>query len=83
MGKEFIIFLNTTFNLDPCLQVCLGFIEDINDEGKQQVVTNDYILKNEFHVDIGGIKVPAKANIHSPALAYKGVTKERTYFATQ
>lgn len=65
------------------IQVCLGFVENLDEKGERNVVTNDYILKNEFYVDIGGMKVPVKANIHSPTLAYKGVSKERTYFATQ
>lgn len=61
----------------------MGFIKDLDENGIEQVITNDYILKNEFHINIAGTMYPVKANIHSPALAYKGISKERTYFATQ
>lgn len=37
------------------LQVCLGFVENIED-GIAQKVTNDYILNGEYEVDIAGTR---------------------------
>uniref|UniRef100_A0A6B0VGT1 Putative dimethylglycine dehydrogenase n=2 Tax=Ixodes ricinus TaxID=34613 RepID=A0A6B0VGT1_IXORI len=64
-------------------QVCLGFVENRDEKGVPQTVTNDFILKNEFTVDIGGHKFSARANIHSPSLAYKTTSPDRLYLATR
>ncbi|XP_022669738.1 pyruvate dehydrogenase phosphatase regulatory subunit, mitochondrial-like isoform X2 [Varroa destructor] len=55
----------------------------LNDRVVGRVTTTAYGFTLSTHIDIGGLMVNAKANIHSPALAYKGISKERTYFATQ
>lgn len=64
-------------------QVCLGFVENKDENGVPQVLTNDFILKNEFYVDIAGHKFVARANIHSPSLAYQVTTPDRLYLATR
>lgn len=64
-------------------QVCLGFVENKDENGIPQVLTNDFILKNEFYVDIAGHKFVARANIHSPSLAYQVTTPDRLYLATR
>lgn len=64
-------------------QVCLGFVENKDKNGIPQVLTNDFILKNEFYVDIAGHKFVARANIHSPSLAYQVTTPDRLYLATR
>lgn len=38
------------------LQVCLGFVENIDEKGERQKVTNEYITNGDFEVDIAGIK---------------------------
>lgn len=64
-------------------QVCLGFIQNLDSSGNPQIVTNDYILKNTFHVVIGGKFFPAKANIHSPALSFIEYGYDSAYMATR
>ncbi|KAJ8922391.1 hypothetical protein NQ315_004336 [Exocentrus adspersus] len=65
-------------------QVCLGFVENLDEKGQRQKVTNDYITSGDFEVDIAGVKYRAKANIHSPILPTKHPDMERdTYRATR
>lgn len=77
-----ILACNRAWPLLP-VQVCLGFVENRDEKGVPQTVTNDFILKNEFTVDIGGHKFAARANIHSPSLAYKTTSPDRLYLATR
>ncbi|XP_074028153.1 pyruvate dehydrogenase phosphatase regulatory subunit, mitochondrial isoform X1 [Leptinotarsa decemlineata] len=65
-------------------QVCLGFVENIDENGERQKVTNDYVTSGDYEVDIAGIRYHAKANIHSPILPTKHPDKERdAYQATR
>ncbi|KAK9499297.1 hypothetical protein O3M35_002353 [Rhynocoris fuscipes] len=65
-------------------QVCLGFIQNFDDHGRPQRVTNDYVLSGNYEVDIGGILYPAKVHLHSPNLPSKFPDKEReAYHATR
>lgn len=36
--------------------MCLGFIQNIDEEGKTQPVKNEYVLSGDYEVDIAGIK---------------------------
>lgn len=36
------------------LQVCLGFVKNINDNGVAERVTNEWVLAGNYHVDIAG-----------------------------
>ena len=58
--------LTTTTGFGFTLQrhVCLGFITHPDN----QMVTNDFILKSRFEVEIGGKRFKARTNIHSPKL---------------
>lgn len=38
------------------MQVCLGFVEDIDEKGEKQKVTHDFITSGHFEVDIAGIR---------------------------
>lgn len=49
-------------------QVCLGFVQNIAEDGSLEHVTNDFVLDGEFEVEICGIRYPAKVNLHSPNL---------------
>ncbi|XP_015909112.1 pyruvate dehydrogenase phosphatase regulatory subunit, mitochondrial [Parasteatoda tepidariorum] len=66
-------------------QVCLGFIQNLDENGIPQVITNDFILKSDFEVDICGTRYPAKVNIHSPNLSsgFEYVIDSNGYIATQ
>ncbi|GBM29156.1 Pyruvate dehydrogenase phosphatase regulatory subunit, mitochondrial [Araneus ventricosus] len=65
--------------------VCVGFVQDLDENGVPQVVTNDFILKSDFEVDICGTKFPAKVNLHSPNLSsgFEYVIDSNGYIATQ
>ncbi|CAL1294307.1 unnamed protein product [Larinioides sclopetarius] len=65
--------------------VCVGFVQNLDENGVPQVVTNDYLLKSDFEVDICGTKFPAKVNIHSPNLSsgFEYVIDSNGYIATQ
>ncbi|CAB0020419.1 unnamed protein product [Nesidiocoris tenuis] len=66
------------------LQVCLGFIQNLDEHGEPQIVTNDYVLSGNYEVDIGGRLYTAKINLHSPNLPSKFPDKEReAYHATR
>ncbi|KAJ8959312.1 hypothetical protein NQ318_021998 [Aromia moschata] len=52
-------------------QVCLGFVENIDEKGMRQKVTNEFVTSGDYEVDIAGIRFHAKANIHSPILPTK------------
>lgn len=65
-------------------QVCLGFVLNLDSEGRRQQVTNEYVLSGDYEVDIGGRLYPAKVNLHSPNLPSKFPDKERdAYHATR
>ncbi|XP_039286636.1 pyruvate dehydrogenase phosphatase regulatory subunit, mitochondrial isoform X2 [Nilaparvata lugens] len=65
-------------------QVCLGFVQNLDDAGEPQIVSNEYILGGEYEVDIAGTRYPAKVNLHSPNLPSKYPDQERdAYFATR
>ncbi len=55
--------------------VCLGFIRHPENE----IITNDFILKSKFEVEIGGKRFKARINIHSPQLT----DVSGTYLATR
>lgn len=83
LGDRFIGMTSTTcYGFTLGAQVCLGFVENKDEHGVPQVLSNDFILKNEFHVDIAGQKFAARANIHSPSLAYQ-VSSDGLYLATR
>jgi pyruvate dehydrogenase phosphatase regulatory subunit len=46
------------------LHFCLGFVR----HPENQIITNDFILKSKFEVQIGGKPFKARINIHSPQL---------------
>ncbi|XP_012143868.1 pyruvate dehydrogenase phosphatase regulatory subunit, mitochondrial isoform X2 [Megachile rotundata] len=65
-------------------QVCLGFIQNFDSQGRPQEVTNEYVLSGDYEVDVAGIKFPAKCHLHSPNLPTKFPDKERdSYHATR
>lgn len=65
-------------------QVCLGFVQNLDENGVAQRVTNDYVLGGHYEVDIAGIRYAAKVNLHSPNLPTKYPDKERdVYQATR
>ena len=55
--------------------VCLGYIK----HPENQVISNDFILKSRFEVEIGGIRFKARTNLHSPKLT----DVSGTYLATR
>lgn len=66
------------------MQVCLGFIQNIDEKGRTQVVTNEYVLSGDYEVDVAGIRYRAKCHLHSPNLPTKFPDKERdSYHATR
>ncbi|KAL2723148.1 hypothetical protein V1477_019739 [Vespula maculifrons] len=65
-------------------QVCLGFVQNFDSEGRSQEVTNEYVLSGDYEVDVAGIKFHAKCHLHSPNLPTKFPDKERdAYHATR
>ncbi|CAK9803481.1 Pyruvate dehydrogenase phosphatase regulatory subunit, mitochondrial [Anthophora plagiata] len=65
-------------------QVCLGFVQNFDSQGRPQEVTNEYILSGDYEVDVAGIKYHAKCHLHSPNLPTKFPDKERdSYHATR
>ncbi|XP_066152391.1 pyruvate dehydrogenase phosphatase regulatory subunit, mitochondrial isoform X1 [Euwallacea fornicatus] len=83
-GEEVGICTTTGYGFTFKKQVCLGFVENINEKGEKQKVTHDFITSGHFEVDIAGIRYHAKANIHSPILPSKYPDKERdVYRATR
>ncbi|XP_050361325.1 pyruvate dehydrogenase phosphatase regulatory subunit, mitochondrial isoform X1 [Nymphalis io] len=65
-------------------QVCLGFVQNLDEDGVPQKVTNDYVLSGHYEIDIAGIRYAAKVNLHSPNLPTKYPDKERdVYQATR
>ncbi|XP_075230059.1 pyruvate dehydrogenase phosphatase regulatory subunit, mitochondrial [Lycorma delicatula] len=65
-------------------QVCLGFVQNLDENGVPQPVTNDYVLNGSYEVDVAGICYSAKVNLHSPNLPTKFPDQEReAYHATR
>ncbi|XP_017791657.1 PREDICTED: pyruvate dehydrogenase phosphatase regulatory subunit, mitochondrial [Habropoda laboriosa] len=65
-------------------QVCLGFVQNFDSQGRPQEVTNEYILSGDYEVDVAGIRYHAKCHLHSPNLPTKFPDKERdSYHATR
>ena len=65
-SNDVAVGLTTTtgFGFTLQKQVCLGFIR--HPEG--QVLTNDFLLKSQFEVEVGGKRFKARINIWSPKL---------------
>lgn len=83
-GKQVGICTTTGYGFTFKKQVCLGFVENIDEKGQKQKVTHDFISSGDFEVDVAGIKYHAKANIHSPILPTKYPDVERdVYRATR
>lgn len=77
------MFLNYKY-VNVMFQVCLGFVKNLDSKGNQQIVSNDYVLSGNYEVDIGGVRFPAKVNLHSPNLPTKFPDQERdAYIATR
>ncbi|XP_046467486.1 pyruvate dehydrogenase phosphatase regulatory subunit, mitochondrial isoform X1 [Neodiprion pinetum] len=65
-------------------QVCLGFVQNLDENGKTQDVSNEYVLSGDYEIDISGIKFHAKCHLHSPNLPTKFPDTERdSYHATR
>lgn len=65
-------------------QVCLGFVRNIDELGRELPVTNDYVLSGYYEVEVAGLRFEAKVNLHSPNLPTKFPDKEReAYHATR
>lgn len=62
----------------------MGFVQNLDKNGKAQPLTNEYVLAGEYEVEIAGTRYPAKVNINSPNLPTKYPDKEReSYLATR
>ncbi|XP_048507943.1 pyruvate dehydrogenase phosphatase regulatory subunit, mitochondrial isoform X2 [Athalia rosae] len=65
-------------------QVCLGFVQNLDENGKTQEVTNEYVISGDYEVDVAGIRYHAKCHLHSPNLPTKFPDQERdSYHATR
>ncbi|XP_054719909.1 pyruvate dehydrogenase phosphatase regulatory subunit, mitochondrial-like [Uloborus diversus] len=84
-GKFAGLTTNAGYGFTLKKMICLGYIKNIDENGEPQVITNDFILKSSFEVDICGRKFPAKVNIHSPNLSqgFEYVIDSNGYIATQ
>lgn len=61
-------------------QVCLGFVQDIEEDGSLLPITNDYVLNGEYEVEVCGIRFPCKINLHSPNLPSLYPDQEREQY---
>lgn len=76
--------LSPLTTLFSTLQVCVGFIQNLDSNKRPLTVTNEYVLSGVYEVEIAGIRYAAKVNLHSPILPTKYPDKEReSYFATR
>ncbi|XP_013105604.2 pyruvate dehydrogenase phosphatase regulatory subunit, mitochondrial [Stomoxys calcitrans] len=65
-------------------QVCLGFVRNVDAEGNELPVTNEFVLSGHYEVEVAGMRFEAKVNLHSPNLPTKFPDKEReAYHATR
>lgn len=71
---------SSSFGFTFMKQVCLGFVQNIDDNGDLQPVTHEYILAGEYEVEICGIRYPCKVNIHSPNLPSPYPDQEREQY---
>lgn len=51
-----LVCLSPQFVIHTSMQVCLGFVENIDEKGEKQKVTHDFITSGHFEVDIAGIR---------------------------
>ncbi|XP_043463214.1 pyruvate dehydrogenase phosphatase regulatory subunit, mitochondrial isoform X1 [Leptopilina heterotoma] len=83
-GKYCGMTTTTAFGFTFKKQVCLGFVKNYDSNGREQEVTNEYILSGDYEVDVAGIRFQAKCHLHSPNLPTKFPDKERdSYHATR
>ncbi|KAF4522257.1 hypothetical protein B566_EDAN011953 [Ephemera danica] len=52
-------------------QVCLGFVQNLDENGNPDIVTTEYVQSGDYQVDIAGVRYEAKVNLHSPTLPTK------------
>lgn len=70
----------TSYGFTFLKQVCLGFVQNIAEDGQLLPVTHDYILNGEFEIEICGIRFPCKINLHSPNLPTLYPDQEREQY---
>ncbi|KAG8237170.1 hypothetical protein J437_LFUL017290 [Ladona fulva] len=63
----------TGFGFTLGRMVCLGFIHNFDENGNQQVVTNEYVMSGDYEVDIAGVKYSAKIQNYFVAAGMKTV----------
>lgn len=85
-GKIVGITSTTCYGFTLGKQVCLGYMQCLDDNGVPQVVTNDYVVSGYYEVEIAGQRFPAKVSLHSPTMPSTGdadpLPQER-YMATR
>ncbi|GAB6031167.1 hypothetical protein CHUAL_007971 [Chamberlinius hualienensis] len=66
-------------------QVCLGFVQEFDEHGNPQVISNDFLSKGNFEIEIAGKRFPVKVNLHSPKLPNADMESPNMdrYMATQ
>lgn len=67
-GKIAGITTTTCYGFTNGKPVCLGYIQHLDDHGIPQHVSNEYILKGSYEVEVADKMFPAKVNLHSPIL---------------
>lgn len=83
-GKFVGITTTTCYGYTLERQVCLGFVQHLDEKNEPQVVTTDYVLKGLYEVEIAGRRFPAKINLHSPHLRTASVeSQQESYMATR
>ncbi|KAK7789876.1 hypothetical protein R5R35_008830 [Gryllus longicercus] len=83
-GKQVGITTTTGYGFTFKKQICLGFVQNFDENGQLQPVTHDFTLSGDYEVDIAGLRYQAKVNIHSPNLPTQYPDKERgAYRATR
>jgi len=70
-GKYCGSVTTTSYGFSLAKQICLGFLQDFDEDGNPQPITPEFIKNANFDVDICGTLYPAQARLNPPVLPKK------------
>jgi len=70
-GKFCGTVTTTSYGFSLAKQICLGFLQDFDENGNPEYITADFIKNASFEVDICGTLFPAQARLNPPVLPKK------------
>jgi len=82
-GKYCGTVTTTSYGFSLGKQICLGFIQDIGEDGKPRKIGPEFIKGAEFDIDICGVNYPAQCRLNPPILPKKVMLEGPEAYSTR